>query len=248
MLKLQKRDQDIFMLLNAIWLVSSINIKNIISPQTLLKTFNLRLAKLKKEWYIIEVNKKDRAKNDYIVYQLTNNQFLLNRIKNEIWFEWETTIFNSSYSLYNHQLFLGKLLSFFVWKLKDKNNNFELDFKKCFGSRQIQQILLKETKNKNQNFDYLDKIVIPDFMLNLSNKLYCLELENTNSYNQFLSKIQSYNDLIIYNKNEKFLNIFKNKEIVLVVACWSHKKEKYEEILKENFNLWKYIIRTIEEL
>jgi hypothetical protein len=80
---LQKRDYQIFKLLDELNICDSESLRNIITPKTKLKTFNLRLSKLKKELYIKEVNKNDRPKNIHIIYALTNNELLLKRIKND---------------------------------------------------------------------------------------------------------------------------------------------------------------------
>jgi hypothetical protein len=54
-------------------------------------------------------------------------------------------------------------------------------------------------------------------MFENNNILYCFELENMNSYNQFKNKMTLYNDLEIYKNNENFLPLFKNKKIVLII-------------------------------
>jgi hypothetical protein len=55
-----------------------------------------------------------------------------------------------------------------------------------------------------------------------------------------------YNDLEIYKNNENFLPLFKNKKIVLIIWCRATKKEKYEEIINENLNWVKTLIKTID--
>ncbi len=246
MLHLQKRDLNIFILLNSLWILSSINIKNIVSPNTKLKTLNLRLNSLKKEWYLKEVSKKNRSKTDFMIYQLTSDKILLSRIFWETWYELNSIQYNLSYLLYNHQLFLWNLISYFLWKIRENNESFELDFNKVFWSKQVQQIILREQRSKENKYDYLDKIPIPDFMFENNNILYCFELENMNSYNQFKNKMTLYNDLEIYKNNENFLPLFKNKKIVLIIWCRATKKEKYEEIINENLNWVKTLIKTID--
>lgn len=246
MLHLQKRDLNIFILLNSIWILTSKNIKNIVSNNTKLKTLNLRLNSLKKEWYLKEVNKSDRRKTDYMIYQLTGDKILLSRIYWETWYELNSIQYNLSYLLYNHQLYLWNLISYFLEKIREKNESFELDFNKIYGSKQVQQIILREQRSKENKYDYLDKIPIPDFLFEQNNILYCFELENMNSYNQFKNKMILYNDLEIYKNNENFLPLFKNKKIVLIVWCRATKKEKYEEIINENLNWIKTLIKTID--
>ncbi|MDD3144744.1 MAG: hypothetical protein PHV23_01390 [Candidatus Gracilibacteria bacterium] len=246
MLHLQKRDLNIFILLNSIGILTSKNIKNIVSNNTKLKTLNLRLNSLKKEGYLKEINKKDRSKTDYMIYQLTSDKILLSRIYGETGYELNSIQYNLSYLLYNHQLFLGNLISYFLGKIREKNESFELDFNKIYGSKQVQQLILREQRSKENKYNYLDKIPIPDFMFENNNTLYCFELENMNSYNQFKNKMILYNDLEIYKNNENFLPLFKNRKIVLIIGCRETKKTKYEEIINENLNGIKTLIKTID--
>jgi len=246
MLHLQKRDLNIFILLNSLWILTSKNIKNIVSHNTELKTLNLRLNSLKKEWYLKEVNKKDRRKTDYLIYQLTTDKILFSRIYWETWYELNSIQYNLSYLLYNHQLFLWNLISYFLWKIREKNESFELDFNKIYWSKQVQQLILREQRSKENKYNYLDKVPIPDFMIENNNILYCFELENMNSYSQFKNKMILYNDLEIYKNNENFLPLFKDKKIVLIIWCRATKKEKYEEIINENLNWVKTLIKTID--
>lgn len=246
---LQKRDYQIFKLLDELNICDSESIRNIITPKTKLKTFNLRLAKLKKEWYIKEVNKNDRPKNLHMIYSLTTNDILLNRIKNDSWLEFGKTNYNLSYSLYNHQLFLWKLISYFLDRYREKNIDFQIDFEKSIWSKNIHKKLMKEINNENTKFEFLDKVMIWDFMLyDNKNTYYFFELENTNNYNQFKNKIIWINDMILFLNNDNFFDILKDKNIVLIIWCWKYKKERYLEILGEHLVNCKYKIKIIDEI
>ena len=89
--------------------------------------------------------------------------------------------------------------------------------------------------------------MVPDLTISTSSTLYCLELENLNSTSQFEKKIQGYNDLLLRKTNKDFYELFQGKQIFLVIACWSHKIEKYKEILKQHWS-GKCILIDIESI
>lgn len=244
---LTKRDLLIFHTLNELWFCSSKNLKNIVSPETQHKTFNIRLLMLKKHWFIKEIEEPNRAKHLCNVYMLNDTDITLQKIYNETWIKYTPTNYNRSYSLYNHQLLLWDLFSFLLEKIRNKNSNFSLKAEDFLGSKSIQKILQTEQKNTDTIFEYLDYIMIPDLILTIWNTVYCLELENMNSYRQFNQKILGYEDMNIRNNNKNFFPLFKEKNIFLVVACWNNKQERYQEVLKNSFT-GKKVILEIENL
>lgn len=184
-----------------------------------------------------------------MIYSLTTNDILLNRIKNDSWLEFGKTNYNLSYSLYNHQLFLWKLISYFLDRYREKNIDFQIDFEKSIWSKNIHKKLMKEINNENTKFEFLDKVMIWDFMLyDNKNTYYFFELENTNNYNQFKNKIIWINDMILFLNNDNFFDILKDKNIVLIIWCWKYKKERYLEILGEHLVNCKYKIKIIDEI
>lgn len=232
---LTKRDLLIFHTLNELWFCSSKNLKNIVSPETQHKTFNIRLLMLKKHWFIKEIEEPHRAKHLCNIYMLNDTDITLQKIYNETWIRYNPTNYNRSYSLYNHQLLLWDLFSFLLVKIRNKNSNFSLKAENFLGSKSIQKILQTEQKNTDTIFEYLEFVMIPDLILTIWNNIYCLELENMNSYRQFNQKILGYEDMNIRSNNKDFFTLFKWRNIVLIIACWENKKEKYQVILKENF-------------
>ena len=244
---LTKRDLLIFHTLNELGFCSSRNLKNIVSPTTQHKTFNIRLLMLKKHWFIKEIEEPNRAKHLCNIYMLNDTDITLQKIYNETWIKYIPTNYNRSYSLYNHQLLLWDLFSYFLQKIRNKNSNFSLKAEYFLGSKTIQKMLQIEQKNAETHFEYLDFVMIPDLILTIWNNIYCLELENMNSYRQFNQKILWYEDMNIRNNNKNFLPLFKEKKIVLIVACWNSKKERYLEILESSFT-GKKIILDIENL
>lgn len=241
---LTPRDLLIFHTLNELGFCSSKNLKNIVSPETQHKTFNIRLLLLKKHWFIKELKQEYKNINQYSIYMLNTAEIILNRIYYETGVKYEPSIYNTSYSLFNHQLLLGDLFSYFLWKIRNKNKDFILKAEHFLGSKTIQKNLQIELKNPETKYEYLDFVMIPDLLLNISNTAYCLELENMNSYKQFNQKVVGYEDMNMRNNNKKFFPLFREKKIALIVSCWDYKKEKYEEILKENFT-GKYIIFSL---
>ncbi len=223
---LTKRDLLIFHTLNELWFCSSKNLKNIVSPTTQHKTFNIRLLMLKKHWFIKEIEEPHRAKYLCNIYMLNDTGIALQKIYNETWIKYNPTNYNRSYSLYNHQLLLWDLFSYFLQKIRNKNSNFSLKAEDFLGSKTIQKMLQIEQKNTETHFEYLDFIMIPDLVLTIWNNIYCLELENMNSYRQFNQKILWYEDMNIRNNNKNFFLLFREKKLILIVACWNNKQEK----------------------
>lgn len=244
---LTKRDLLIFHTLNELGFCSSKNLKNIVSPETQHKTFNIRLLMLKKHWFIKEIEEPHRAKHLCNIYMLNDTDIALQKIYNETWTKYTPSNYNRSYSLYNHQLLLWDLFSFLLEKIRNKNSNFSLKAEDFLGSKSIQKILQTEQKNTDTIFEYLDYIMIPDLILTIWNTVYCLELENMNSYRQFNQKILWYEDMNIRSNNKNFFPLFKEKNIFLVVACWNNKQERYQEVLKNSFT-GKKVILEIENL
>ena len=247
-IQLTKRDLNIFNFLENVWFSSSDTLHKLFWEKSIQKTFNLRLNKLKKAWYINEVWEKQRVINKHKIYQLSNNMKILDNIQNNFWIILSPSNFNLSYSLITHQIFLWKLIWFFIKKLKEKSKNFETNFNLIYWSKKIQELLQKELKNTKTEYKYLEKVIIPDFLFEYNWKVYCFELENTNSYLQFENKIKSYTDLNIYKNNDNFFGVFKKKEIILIIWTWNYKVNKYKDILSKNLNWIKYIIKTIDEL
>lgn len=244
---LTKRDLLIFHTLNEIGFCSSKNLKNIVSPETQHKTFNIRLLMLKKHWFIKEIEEPNRAKHLCNVYMLNDTDITLQKIYNETWIKYTPTNYNRSYSLYNHQLLLWDLFSYLLQKIRNKNRDFSLKAEYFLGSKTIQKNIQTEQKNIETAFEHLDYVMIPDLLLSIWNTAYCLELENMNSYRQFNQKILWYEDMNIRNNNKNFLPLFKEKNIFLIVACWDNKQERYQEIVKSIYT-GKSIIMALNTL
>lgn len=247
-IQLTKRDLNIFNFLENVWFAWSDTLHKLFWKSPKQEVFNLRLNQLKKFWYINEVWEKQRVMSKHKIYQLSNNAKILENITNNFWVFLTPSNFNISYVLITHQNLLWKLIWFFIEKFKEKNKDFEINFDFTYWSKKIQELLQKELKNPKTKYKYLEKVIIPDFLFEYNWKVYCFELENTNSYQQFESKIKSYTDLNIYKNNDDFLEIFKKKEIVLIIWTWKYKANRYKEILDENLHWIKYTIKTIDEL
>ncbi|GAB0175327.1 MAG: hypothetical protein HHAS10_12060 [Candidatus Altimarinota bacterium] len=241
---LTPRDLLIFHTLNELGFCSSRNLKNIVSPETQHKTFNIRLLLLKKHGFIKELKQEYKSISQYSIYMLNTTEIVLNRIYYETGIKYEPSIYNTSYTLYNHQLLLGDLFVYFLGKIRNKNKDFVLKAEYFTGSKTIQKILQTELKNPETKYEYLDFVMIPDLLLSIGNTAYCLELENMNSYKQFHQKVLGYEDMNTRKNNKKFFPLFREKNLILIVSCWDYKKEKYEEILKENFT-GKYAISLL---
>ena len=241
MLILTNRDIQIFKLLNELWIAQSNVIKGIISPNIKQKSFNQRLLELKKEGFIIDVWKWEITKRDYMIYQLTNISKIIQRIKNETWIGIEQQKYNLSHLMLNHQLLLWKLALKIISKIRNKNKDVIINIDNLKWSKTIQGMITKEKNKVDSKIIYLDSLPIQDLMIEINNTLYMLELENTNSNSQFEEKIRKYQELYLKKDNENFHQLFRKKNIILIVWCWENKKERYEEILKWIYN-WKYKI------
>lgn len=242
---LTERDLLIFKVLNELGFCSSENIRKIVSPNTQNKTFNIRLLLLKKHWYIKELGAKERVKGQYSIYMLNTKTINLQKIYNETGIRYFPIEYNASYTLKNHQLYLWNLFSYFLKEVRTRNNNFTLKSEDFIGSKSIQKNLQIQMKNEGSSYQYLEYVVIPDLILTIWNKIYCLELENLNSYNQFKEKILGYEQMIMRNQNMNFFPIFQWKQIVPIIACWNSKIQRYKEILQENYT-GKYILMEID--
>ncbi len=244
---LTKRDLQIFKLINELWFTQSNTIHNVVSPWTQQKVFRTRLQDLKNHGYIREIGKKERIRNQFSIFAFTSDQNLLSRVKYETGNEISKTYYNTSYSLFNHQLYLWRLFAYFITKLRKQHPEYQLNFDDILGSKSIDRNIKKELSNANTKYQLLEYCMIPDFTLSTSSTLYCLELENLNSTTQFEKKIQGYADLLLRKDNNDFYDLFQGKQIFLVIACWSHKMERYKEILKQYWS-GKYILVEIESI
>lgn len=244
-IQLTKRDLQIFHILNEIGFCKSDTIGKIVSPSTLHRTFILRLSILKKTGFIKELWEKERNRNQYWVYLLNNNKDNLKKIKNETWIELTPSFYTTSFTLYNHQILLWKLFLSLLNRIRSKNKEYIPKNDGIIWTKTFQRKLQEEKENLKEYSDFT--IPIPDLVLQHWDTAFCLELENTNSYSQFLEKILVYRTLLLENKQDNFFSLFRNKNIFLVIACWSHKIEKYKQILDENYT-GKYILIDIESL
>lgn len=244
-IQLTKRDLQIFHILNEIGFCKSDTIGKIVSPDTLHRTFILRLSMLKKTGFIKELWAKERNRNQYGVYLLNNNKDNLKKIKNETWIDLTPSFYTTSFTLYNHQILLWKLFLVLLNRIRSKNKEFTPKNDDIIWTKTFQRKAQEEKESLKEYSDFT--IPIPDLVLQHWDTVFCLELENTNSYNQFLEKILVYRTLLLENKQDNFFSLFKNKNIFLVIACWSHKTEKYKQILEENYT-GKYLLIDIESL
>lgn len=243
--QLTKRDIAIFHILNEIGFCKSDTLAKIISPDTLHRTFILRLSTLKKSWFIRELWEIERNRNQYAVYLLNNKKDSLRKIRNETGIELTPSFYTTSFTLYNHQILVWKLFVFLLEKIRWKDKNFILDNAGIIWTRTFQRKLQEEKEHLKEYSDFT--VPIPDLVFQHWGTIFCLELENTNSYNQFLEKVLLYRTLLLENNQDNFFSLFKKKNIFPIIACWSHKKEKYKEILDENYT-GKYLLIDIESL
>ncbi len=244
-LQLTKRDLFVFHILNEIGFCKSDTLGKIVSPTTLHRTFMLRLSALKKSGFIRELWEKERSRNQYAVYLLNNNKDNLKHIKNETGVELSPSFYTTSFTLYNHQILVWKLFAFLLGKIRSKSKDYEIDTHNIIWPRTFQRILQEEREELKEYSNFT--IPIPDLILKHWDTTFCLELENTNSYNQFLGKILLYRSLQLQNQQDSFFSLFRRKNIFLIIACWSHKKEKYKKILEETYT-GRYQLIDIESL
>lgn len=244
-IQLTKRDLQIFHIINEIGFCKSDTIGEIVSPDTLHRTFMLRLSMLKKTGFIKELWEKERSRNQYGVYLLNNNKDNLKKIKNETWIEFTPSLYTTSFTLYNHQILLWKLFLSLLNRIRLKNKDYIPKNNDIIWTKTFQRKLQEEKENLKEYSDFT--VPIPDLILQNWDTTFCFELENTNSYNQFLEKILIYRTLLLENKQDNFFSLFRKKNIFLIVACWSHKKEKYKQILEENYT-GKYLLVDIENI
>ncbi len=244
-IQITKRDIQIFHILNEIGLCRSDTIGKIVSPTTLHRTFSLRIWDLKKTHFIKELWEKEKMRNQFWVYLLNNNNENLKKIKAQTGIEFIPSFYTTSFTLYNHQILVWKLFAFLLEKIRSKNKDYILNNEDIIWTKKFQRKLQEERDNLKEYSDY--NLPIPDLILQNWNTTFCLELENTNSYNQFLEKILLYRSLLLENQWDNFFSLFRKKNIFLVIACWSHKKQRYKQILDENYS-WKYLLLDIESL
>ena len=242
---LTTRDLHIFHLLNEFGVLESDILSKIVSPTSTHKTVSARLLTLKKQWYIKEIGAKERMRRKNIIYSLNTNKDILKKIYLESWIQYYPIYYNSSYTMLNHQTYLWKLVAYLIIELKKRN--IEVDIGNIKWSKTIQKLITTEQDNTRTAYEYLEYAVIPDAIIEIWNTLYCFELENTNSYSQAEEKIRKYNQLLMRKDHKNFFPLFQGKKLVLIVGCWDYKKEKYKEILKDDFN-WKNIILEINNL
>ncbi len=231
---LTKRDLHIFYILNEFWFLESNTLSKVITPATKHKTFSTRLLTLKKHWYIKEIWKNERIRNQNAIYTLNTTKETIRKIFLETGKTIYPTHYNSSYTMFNHQLYLWKLVTYLLTELRKRN--IEVDISKIIWSKTIQKAITKEQDNIKTIYEYLDYVVIPDAIIQIWDCIYCFELENTNSYQQATEKIKKYQQLLLRKDNKKFFPVFQGKKIILIIGCWDYKTEKYKEILKDNFS------------
>lgn len=241
---LTARDLHIFHLLNEFWVLESNTLSKIVSPASAHKTVSARLLTLKKQWYLKEVWAKERMRRKNIIYSLNTNKDILKKVYLESGVQYYQRYYNLSYTMLNHQIYLWKLLAYLITELQKRN--IQVDIMKIKWSKTIQKLITIEQDNSRTAYEYLEYTIIPDAVMEIWNVLYCLELENTNSYSQAEEKIRKYNHLQLRKDNKNFFPLFQGKKLVLIVACWSHKTEKYKQILDENYT-GKYLLVDIEE-
>ena len=244
-IQLTERDLQIFHLLNEIWFCKSDTLHKAISPATQYRTFSLRITALKNKWFIKELWWSERLRNQHSVYLVDNNTRNLQRIRNETGIELKPGFYTTSFSLYNHQILVWKLLVFLLEKIRLKNKDFILHTAGIIWTKTFQRRLQEEKENLKEYSDFT--VPIPDLVFQHWDTTFCLELENTNSYNQFLEKILLYRTLLLENHQDNFFSVFRKRNILLVIACWSHKKERYKQILDENYT-GKYLLIDIENI
>ena len=230
---LTARDLHIFHLLNEFWVLESNTLSKIVSPVSAHKTVSARLLTLKKWWYIKEIWAKERMRRKNIIYSLNTNKDILKKIYLDSGVQYYPNYYNLSYTMLNHQVYLWKLLAYLITELQKRN--IKVDIMKIKWSKTIQKLITLEQDNPRTSYEYLEYTVIPDAVIEIWNVLYCFELENTNSYSQAEEKFRKYNQLQLRKDNKNFFPLFQEKKLVLIVGCWEYKKEKYKEILKENY-------------
>lgn len=242
---LTARDLHIFHLLNEFWVLESNTLSRVVSPASAHKTVSARLLTLKKQWYIKEVWATERMRRKNIVYSLNTNKDILKRIYLESGVQYYPRYYNLSYTMLNHQIYLWKLIAHLITELQKRN--IQVDIPKIKWSKTIQKLITIEQDNPRTSYEYLEYMVIPDATMEIWDALYCFELENTNSYSQAEEKIRKYNQLQLRKDNKNFFPLFHGKKLVLVVGCWEYKKERYKQILQENF-ISKFLLLDIENI
>lgn len=244
-ISLTPRDIHIFHLLNEFWILESDTISRIVAPITQHKTLSMRFLSLKKAGYIREVWHNERMRNKNIIYTLNTSKDILKKIYLDTGLQLQANHYNTSYSMLNHQIYLWKLLTYFIDEIRKKWR--EIDILKIRWSKSIQKIVALEQEKPDSKYEYLDFVVIPDAIIEYWNNLYCFELENTNSYQQAEEKFRKYNQVLLRKDTKKFFPLFQGKNIVLIVGCWWYREDKYRELLWEHYSS-KSIICQIEEL
>lgn len=239
-----KRDKEIFSLLNKIKVINSSIITWLISKNTKVKTFVKRLKFLKQKWYINDVrNEKIWLQIFSISYKKEN----LEKIESIIWekiYKWNIHITNS---LFNHEFYIWKALLYIKNKIENKTW-WEINIKNNY----ISQYEIYELQNTNNSIDkkkLLEKLMICDWLLNIWNYSFLIEVELNNSYWKFTQKLKWYKNMMLYlnSLNENF-KLFK-KDLILYIFVNEYKIDKYREIIK---SVWikdlKIIVESIENL
>lgn len=243
---LTKRDLQIFNIVSELGFVSSDTIRKIVSPETKQKTFNLRLASLRKTSFLKEIQGDDRVRNQHSVYSLNQSKKTIETINTETGVLIYPAVYNPGYQLYQHQLYLWSLFASFLEKLRGKVNDFDIAQYQILWSKSIQKELKRIQLHPETGIDYSDDVMISDLALIYGKSAFLFELENTNSYQQFQQKINGYEEMLLKKDSSNFFKPLQGKNIRLIIATREVKKRRYEEIL--SWYSGKRSLTTIESL
>ena len=103
--------------------------------------------------------------NQHSVYSLNFSKSSIEKIKTEIGLQFDPSVYNSSYQMYLHQIYLGTLFASFLKKFKEKVQDFDLAECKIFGSKRIQRELKYLQIHPHLGIEYSDVVMIPDISL-----------------------------------------------------------------------------------
>lgn len=228
---IQKRDLEIFRIVSELGFATSDNIRKIVSPGTKQKTFNLRLSKLKKEWFLREISWDNRIRNQHSVFSMNISKSNLLKIKTEIWIQFDPVLYNPGYQLYLHRIYLWQLFASFLSKFREKIPDFNLSDCQILGTKTVQKEIKYLQLHPELGIDYADDIMIPDLSFIYNKNAYLLEIENNNSYAQFQQKITGYEEMLLKKDVPNFYTTFQGKNIQLLIATRGVKMRRYKEIL-----------------
>lgn len=239
-----KRDREIFSLLNKIKVINSSIITWLISKNTKVKTFVKRLKFLKQKWYIKDVRIEKVWLQVFSLSYKKENLEKIESIINEKVYKWNIHITNS---LFDHEFNIWKALLYLKNKIENKSWK-EINIKNSYIS-QYELYELQNTNNIIEKKKLLEKLMICDWLLNIWNYSFLIEVELNNSYWKFTQKLKWYKNMMLYIEsiNENF-KLFK-KDIILYIFVNEYKLDKYKEIIKNNsIKDLKIIIEKIEDL